>query len=359
MHYLFIASMSGYSGKSLVTLGLGILLRERGFRVGYIKPYGRIPVRHEGHIVDADAEFMRKALGLREPAEVVSPFVATFEAQSDLLAGRQSDRFEDVMRAISSIEGKDAVLVGGAADLFEGSAFGINGLRLIRHLNACTLLVEPWDGDSSIDAVAGARELLGSRFTGCVINKVPQVAHDHVMKSVRPFLERSGIPVFASLHRDILLDAITVRQLVEILNGTVMCGEDGLDEFVESFSIGAMDVDSALKYFRRTPNKAVITGAHRSDIQLAALETSTRCIILTGGLYTNEVILGKARTQGVPVISVYDDTYTTVEKIESVLGKIRIREQRKVQKTREIIEKEFDLERLLSVLGLQGGPSER
>ena len=43
--------------------------------------------------------------------------------------------------------------------------------------------------------------------------------------------------------------------------------------------IGAMDVDSALSYFRRTPNKAVITGAHRTDIQLVAMETLTKCIL--------------------------------------------------------------------------------
>ena len=112
---------------------------------------------------------------------------------------------------------------------------------------------------------------MGSNFTGAVINKVPQTAHDYVNKSVRPFLERAGMEVFASFHRDILLDSITVRQLNEILGGKILCSEEGLDDFVESFSIGAMDVDSALKYFRRTPNKAVITGAHRSDIQLQPL----------------------------------------------------------------------------------------
>jgi hypothetical protein len=113
-----------------------------------------------------------------------------------------------------------------------------------------------------------------------------------------------------------------------------------------------MDVDNAIKYFRRTPNKAVITGSHRSDIQMAALETSTRCIILTGGMYTNDVMLEKAKMTGVPVISVREDTFATVEKIEAVLGKIRIREQKKVLKTREIVKKEFDLKRLLSDLGL-------
>jgi uncharacterized protein len=352
MQYLYIASMRGFSGKSLVTLGLGLVLKEKGYRLGYIKPYGKMPLKSGIKFIDADAEFMRKALGIEDRPEIVSPFVATFEKHTDLLKGKPSDMFRVFKDAVSSIENKDLVLVGGGADLFEGSVFGINSIKIIRFLQAGSLLIEPWNGDSSVDSIVGAKELLGGNFTGVVINKIPEAAHDYIKNSVRPFLEKQGIPVYAALHRDILLDSITVRQLNDILGGRILCCEEGLDNFIENFSIGAMDVDSALRYFRRTPNKAVITGAHRSDIQLAALETSTQCIILTGGMHTNDVIIGKAKSKGIPVLSVYDDTYTAVGKIESVLGKIRIREQKKVLKTREIIEKEFDLERLIRELNL-------
>jgi BioD-like phosphotransacetylase family protein len=352
MVYLYISSMSGFSGKSLITLGLGLLMREKKYSIGYIKPYGKIPLKQGKLIIDADADFMRKALGIEEPPEVVSPFVVTFEIQTGAMKGKPSDKFDKVKRAVEAIAGKDVVLVGGAADLFEGSVFGINALRLIDHLNAKSLVVEPWSGDRSVDSIIGSRDLLGGNFIGAVINKIPESAHDYIKKTVRPYLEKRGIPVYAALHRDILLDSITVRQLSQILNGKVLCCEDNLDDFIENFSIGAMDVDNAIKYFRRTRNKAVITGAHRADIQLAALETSTKCIILTGGMHTNDVILGRAKMAGVPVISVREDTFATVEKIEAVLGKIRIREQKKVLKTKEIVKKEFDLKRLFKELGL-------
>ena len=352
MVHLYIASMSGFSGKSLVTLGLGLLLKEKGYKIAYIKPFGKIPSKHGNMIVDADAEFMRKALDLNEGPETISPFVVTFEIQNAAMKSKSSDKFDLVKKAFQAVSNKDVVIIGGAADLFEGSVFGINGLKIISFLNAKTIVVEPWNGDRSIDSLIGSTELLGDNFAGAVINRVPQTEHDYVNRSVRPYLEKRGINIFACLHRDILLDSITVRQLNEILNGKVLCCEEHLDEFIENFSIGAMDVDSALKYFRRTPNKAVITGAHRSDIQLAALETSTKCIILTGGMYTNDVIIGKAKMAGVPFISVHEDTFSTVEKIEAVLGKIRIREQKKVLKTKEIVEKEFDMDRLVNVLKL-------
>ena len=69
--------------------------------------------------------------------------------------------------------------------------------------------------------------------------------------TVKPFLEKKGIPIYGIMPKDKFLESVTVGQLNEILNGKVLCSEDKLGEFVENFLIGAMDVDSALNYFRR------------------------------------------------------------------------------------------------------------
>ena len=103
-----------------------------------------------------------------------------------------------------------------------------------------------------------------------------------------------------------------------------------------------MDVDSAMRYFRKTPNKAVITGAHRTDIQLAALETSTRCLILTGGQMPNNIIIGKAEMAGVPIMVVKDDTLTTVEKLERAIAMLHVSGSGKIEKAREMFEERFD-----------------
>ena len=93
-----------------------------------------------------------------------------------------------------------------------------------------------------------------------------------------------------------------------------------MDELVEHFMIGAMNVESALSYFRKVSNKAVITGGDRSDIQLAALETPTKCLILTGELYPNASILGRAQEVGVPIVVVRADTANTLEVCENPFG---------------------------------------
>jgi BioD-like phosphotransacetylase family protein len=333
-----------------MSLGLAAKLIEQGYKVGYIKPLGKTPVKKGKNVYDADALFMKETLGLEEPLDVVSPFVETYESQTLLLTGRSKDVKKRVLGAFTSLKKKDFVIISGAGSLFDGSLVNMDTLSLLNDLKARLLMVEPWLGETATDSLFGASKLFGERFCGGVINKVPAPAMSHVNDAVRPFLEKKGVKVYGVFPKDRALEAISVRQLNTILNGKVLCCEDKLDKAVENFSVGAMDVDSALNYFRRTPNKAVITGAHRSDIQLAALETSTRCIILTGGLTTNAVVIGRAQAKGVPIISVRDDTFATIEKIEVSMGKTHIREKRKVERVKELMDAMFDMKRFLKTV---------
>ena len=347
---ILVASNTGYAGRTFLSLGLAMKLREMGHTVGFMKPIGTVPIKSGSSIYDADALFIKEVLELDEPLETISPFMQTFENQTLLYQGKSKDAQKDVLAAFKSFKKKDFVILCGAGDFFEGSPLGLDTLSLAAALKAQVLMVEPWRGDASVDALFGARTLLGDRFAGGVLNKIPPAMMDHIKETVKPFLERKGVPIFGVIPKDKFLESTTVAQLNEILNGKVLCCEDKLDEFVENFSIGAMDVDSALTHFRRTPNKAVITGAHRSDIQLAAMETSTRCIILTGGLTTNDVVIGKAQAKGVPILSVVDDTFTTIDKIEGSMGKTNLREKQKVDRVKALMDIEFDIKRFLKTV---------
>lgn len=344
---IFIASNTGFSGRTFISLGLAMKLIDQGFKVGYMKPIGSVPVKRGKAVYDADALFIRETLGLEEPLEVISPFVQTYESQALLYEDGIRDVREIILESFKTFKKKDFVIISGASDLFEGALLGASALSLVNDMKANLLMVEPWRGETSADVLFGASQLLGDRFGGSIINKVSGSAVDHVKGTVRPFLEKKGVKVFGIFAKDQALEAVSIRQLNEILNGKVICCEDRLDEFVENFSVGAMDVNSALAHFRRMQNKAVITGAHRFDIQLAAMETSTRCIILTGGLPYNDEVIGKAQAKGIPIISVADDTFTTIDKIEVRLGKTSIREKRKVERVKEMMDSEFDMKRFL------------
>jgi BioD-like phosphotransacetylase family protein len=340
---IFVASNTGFAGRTFLSLGLALKLRDMDYKVGIMQPFGTVPVKSGKDVYDADALFFKEMLELEEPLNVISPFVMSYEEQTLLYQGKTDDAKKRVLAAFKSIKKKDFIIICGASDLFEGALLGIDALSLVEDMKAKVLMVEPWRGDSSADSLFGVRAILGKRYAGSVINKVPEAMIEHVKNIVKPFIEKKGVPVFGVIPKDKFLESVTVGQLNEILNGKVLCCEDKLGEFVEHFLIGAMDVDSALNYFRRTLNKAVITGAHRTDIQLAALETSTKCIILTGGFRTNEVVLDKARVRGVPILTVADDTFSAINKIELRMGRSSIREKRKVERAKELISAGFDM----------------
>ena len=55
---IFIASVSPFSGKNLICLGLGLKFKKDGYKVGYLKPVGFSPVVVENVLTDADAVFL-------------------------------------------------------------------------------------------------------------------------------------------------------------------------------------------------------------------------------------------------------------------------------------------------------------
>jgi BioD-like phosphotransacetylase family protein len=116
--------------------------------------------------------------------------------------------------------------------------------------------------------------------------------------------------------------------------------------------VGAMTADAALSRFRKQGNKAVITGGDRSDIQSAALETSTKCLILTGNLAPSNAILARAEEIGVAVMLAPQDTLSAIEIAESYVGRSRFQQHAKIDAFRRLMEERFDFARLYQALGL-------
>jgi BioD-like phosphotransacetylase family protein len=114
-----------------------------------------------------------------------------------------------------------------------------------------------------------------------------------------------------------------------------------------------MTAEAALRVFRKQTNKAVITGGDRTDIQLAALETSTACLVLTGNLHPSPLIVKQAEAFGIPILLVRTNTMETVEAIESIFGKSRLGQSVKLKQFEDILAANLDFERLAQTLGLE------
>jgi BioD-like phosphotransacetylase family protein len=342
---LLIASSEPYTGKSATILGIAHQLQKKDIELGYGKPIGTCFKNDDTIQDEQDLQFISQTLNL-PPQRVKAPLILLNE-QAILGALAQDTNYqEQLIEYVNSIQA-NLVLLEGGGTLTQGSLFHLSAPEIAQALDASVLLVVKYDSLLIIDHILDAKKLLGDHLTGVLINNVPSNALDSIENSLKPFLKSKGIDILGIMPTDRLLQSVSVRELVSQLKARVLCREDRLDLMVESLTVGAMNVNSALEYFRQGKNMAVVTGSDRTDLQLAALESSTNCLILTGHTPPQQLILARATDLEIPILSVNLDTLTTVEIVDQAFGKVRLHETIKVECVQHLIEEHFDIERLL------------
>ena len=360
-HTLLVGSCEPFSGKSAVVLGLGRQLTRMGVTVRFGKPLATdldAATSSAGTaadpLLDADVRFVGATLGLPDTqlipsADVLDSAVAERRLGSgDLEPGAG---FE-LLRQRLCQAGDGLTLLEAAGSLHEGLLYGMSLPQLAHGLAAPVVLVHPWTDARSIDPLLAARAQLGDQLAGVVLNAVTPEEVPALRDTLAPALERLGIPVLGVMPRSPLLRSVTVEELARRLDAEVLCCRDRLDLLVETLSIGAMNVNSAMEFFRRRRNMAVVTGADRTDIQLAALEASTQCLILTGAGDPLPQLLNRAEELEVPLLKVEHDTLTTVEVIERAFGNVRLHEAVKATYAFRLVEEHCDFSRLFAQLAL-------
>jgi BioD-like phosphotransacetylase family protein len=304
--------------------------------------------------VAPDTEFVRQELALTEPwSDIVPVALSPAMVQEMIQATPTTDHTSKLHAAYERVSvNKDVLILEGEGHPFQGVLFGLSSVQVAEQLDARVLVAVRYNDSLSIDTAAGLPMIYGQRLLGVVINAVPRTHMRFVRRVARPALESRNVPVFAVLPEDRLLSSVSVQELIDHLGGEVLCCEGVLDQLVEYIMVGAMTAESALTYFRGRPNKAVITGGDRHDLQLAALETSTRCLILTGGQHPSPVVLSRAREVSVPIVVVEPDTLTTVQAVQKVFGKTSLNQSKKCALFESILKERFDFARFYDVLGL-------
>lgn len=356
MKSLYITSIERYSGKTAACLALGRHFQQEGLKVGYLKPLSLQPWRIGEHIADEDAAFVRETLGLEAPPWDLSPVVLTPEfLRQQLQAHQEVDFLEKVKAACeAAAAGQDILLLEGGGSLREGYVVGLPTVGVAQALSSQVLVVAKYREDVQLlDDILASQARLGKAMCGVLINRVPAEACDFIESLAVPFIEKRGIAVFGVIPEVRGLSALTVEEIIRLLEPEILTKVLRPEALVENLTIGAMTAEAALSRMRKVSHKAVITGGDRTDIQLAALETSTTCLILTGNLRPSPLIVKQAEEFGVPILLVRQNTMETIEKIEAVFGKTRLGQTAKLQQFQRLLEEHFDFQRLHTALGLR------
>jgi BioD-like phosphotransacetylase family protein len=360
MKSLYVTSIERYAGKTATCLALGKHFQADGYRVGYVKPLSLQPWRVGDKIADEDAAFAKEVLGLAAEPWELSPVVVTTDfLWSHLYRHEESDLMHKVRTACDAASnGQDLLLLEGGGSLREGYVLGLPTPTVAAAFGSVALaIIDYRDEVRVLDDALAVRTRLGEMLCGILINRIPANGASFVSDMAIPYLEKQGISVLGVLPEVRSLEALTVAELVDVLEAEVLTDYQNPEALVETLTVGAMTTEAALSRFRKQTNKAVITGGDRTDIQLAALETSTICLILTGNLHPSPLIVKQADEFGVTILLVRMNTLETVEAIERIFGKTRLGQTAKLQQFEALLAKHLDMDKLYQALDLEARPA--
>jgi len=331
---LFVTSSERGAGKTAVCAGIGKHLVSDGRKIGFFKPIiadGENPPM-EG--IDSDIAFMKHIFALEEPVDLLHPVI-----------GNENNLTSSIKEAYDGVSaGKDVVIVESEQNQAS--------YRIAETLDARVLIVEDYSDKLPRTKLINSYKDFGELLLGVVLNKVPINRIEQVHDEVSAQFSKAGINILGVLPENRTLFTLTIGELAEHIQGEILSDAEKSAELVENFMLGAMCVDSGLEYFGRKANKVVVVGSERPDMQLASLETSTRCLILSGNIAPQPAILHRAEEKNVPIILAPDDTTTIVTNIEDALGKSRFNQKNKLPKLAEIMAQHLDFQMLYKGLGL-------
>ena len=243
-------------------------------------------------------------------------------------------------------KGADVVVVDGLphadADARTVEASGV----LAKRLRAKVVGVLPYERTLTAAAVAPWREAYGDALVGFVVNRQTRYAVRDAGDRLVGELAAEGTPALGVLREERLMLAPTVRQVVELLDGTLFAGASGLDRLVEHFLIGGLITEWGGNYFNRLPNQAVIARGGRADIQMSALNFPLNVLVLTGCSQPPQYVQQRAESLDVPLITVGRNTHETAEALEALAGQVTVHHADKIERFTAMVEERVDWDAL-------------
>lgn len=119
------------------------------------------------------------------------------------------------------------------------------------------------------------------------------------------------------------IEHLTFQEIVNIIEGDIISGKNGLNKTVSKFAIGAMELKDVVKYIG---NQTLLIVGNRPEVQMEALKRGSG-ILITGGFSTAQNIIDYANKQELPIISSNYDTFLVANIINRAMYNQMIRKE--------------------------------
>ncbi|GGP01916.1 phosphate acetyltransferase [Cloacibacterium rupense] len=352
---IYITTNEPHSGKSAITLGMMSMLIGKATKVGYFRP---IIEDTEDDKIDSHIQTVIDYFKLEIPYD--DAYAIT---KSRLIKEKNNGNIDSVIDLIiekyKKLEDQfDFVLVEGTSFSGEGTAIELDiNVLIAKNLGIPVTIVGSGENkthEELIDTLSLTYNTFNDKdvdVLAIIANKVNADDREIIkVKLKNNFPETTltyDIPVVKSL------DSPTFKEIVKELDGKLLFGEKNINNQVESFSVGAMQLRNYLQHI--TEKGLVITPGDRADIILGALQAnqsinypSISGIILTGGIIPEDTIMKliEGLSDIVPIASVEDGTYLIANKIGAIKSKIYADNIKKIETSIQVFQKHVNLEEL-------------
>lgn len=357
---VFLAATGQNRGKTTTSLGLLAAIRERGLRLGFVKPVGQRYLVIDGTRADEDAVLMSEVFGFPDALNDMSPVTLPRRFTSDFILGRVTDDLAAQVRAAYDrvAADKDLVVIEGTGHAGVGAVVGLSNARAAAMLAAPVIIVSEGGIGRPIDEIVLNCALFaahGARVIGAVVNKVDVESHPHLPEVLRRGLAQHDVELLGCIPYSEFLANPSLELIVTHLEGELVSGEATPGLTIGWVAIGAMQAVHAIELLRE--RTLLITPGDRDDLILGALEanrTSTvpRVIgmVLTGGFRPSDAMLEALRQANIFGYLVGTDTYRTAQAVDEILVKTHASDREKISTIIRLVDRALDVDALLARL---------
>jgi len=323
MTIVIITSLTEKSGKTMLSAGLVTDWQNNGKKIAYLKL--RDTAQSATETEDRDVLFLQKILTGENSAALSQE--STPEEVAKLL---------DSSRDVTIIE----VPVYDAA------------VKLSDKLKARLVVVHDYAAELSSNVL----QYHNAVIAGVVINKVPAGKAEQYKETAAAELSKTGIELLGVIPESRILSAMSVMDLAEALQGQILNNEEKADELIENLMMGSSTFDRGAAYYGRKENKAVLLWGERPGFRKAALanllqgalQTSTRCIVISASGTPIPAVATKAGELAVPLISAPGTMLELTAKLERAAGHQKFVQQKKLPYLTEILQKSLKTASLIA-----------
>ena len=353
---IYIATIEENCGKTIITLGLLRMLLGKTAKVGYFRPV--IEDYEEGK-KDTHIEMVISYFDL--DIEYNDAFAIT---KSKLIKKKNNGKLGEVVDLIiekyKKLEDRfDFILVEGTSFTGEGTVIELDmNVLIAKNLGIPTIIVGSGEGKTleelidNLNLAYNSFKLKEVEVLAVIANKVQPENLELVTTGLKKNMPESilinSIPLISSLNNP------TMQEIVEVLDAKVLFGQEYLNNQVNSYSIGAMQLCNYLLHLKE--NNLIITPGDRADIILGALQANESAnyptvsgIVLTGNIIPEDSILKliEGLSSVVPIITVEGGTYHIANQIGNIKSKIYANNIQKIETSISTFDKYVDLDVLI------------